>query len=407
MARNWIVVGDPTSSGGSVVTGSPYTDIDGIPVARVTDQATCPSHKGAYPIVDGDDTLIVDGQPVALHGSSLSCGCKVLSAQQVRMFVDAGGAGGGSAGGVQAAAAIAAGTRVASAIATSKQPDAEDAVEYDEALRFCTEAGKPLGGMIYTLHLSDGAACQGVTDEDGVTERVRTEQPVEIIRATIAPPSEAIACCAMHPGSDLEEAVFELDGVVTHNADVGTSIVQVTSSGHERSLTVGEIHMARLVFGDAIAYERVKIHDHAYWMTLGFQPRNTAMAPNGEIYFGRDLYRDDYSVEPLHMQHLLIHEMTHVWQYQLGYPVKRVRVPRPRMRYDYELDGRKELRDFNMEAQGNIIADYFLTEFKAAQRQTSQREYRLDGSYSTLLHHTIRGFLADPSDPANLPTTTR
>src|SRR5690554_6307856 len=96
MARNWIVIGDPTSSGGSVVSGSPFTDIDGIPVARVNDQATCPRHKGAYPIVDGDNTLIVDGQPVALHGSSLSCGCKVLSAQQVRVFVDAGG--GGAAG---------------------------------------------------------------------------------------------------------------------------------------------------------------------------------------------------------------------------------------------------------------------------------------------------------------------
>src|SRR5699024_1292724 len=91
MARNWIVQGDPTSSGGSVLPGSPFTDIDGTPVARVTDQATCPRHKGAYPIVDGDNTLVVDGQPVALHGSSLACGCKVLSAQQVRVFVDAGG----------------------------------------------------------------------------------------------------------------------------------------------------------------------------------------------------------------------------------------------------------------------------------------------------------------------------
>ena len=96
MDRNWIVLGDPTSSGGSVITGSPFTDIDGIPVARVTDQATCPRHKGAFPIVDGDSTMIVDGQPVALHGSSLSCGCKVLSANQARVFVSQ-GAGAGAA----------------------------------------------------------------------------------------------------------------------------------------------------------------------------------------------------------------------------------------------------------------------------------------------------------------------
>ena len=91
MARNWIVRGDPTSSGGSVISGSPFTDIDGIAVARITDQATCPAHKGVFPIVEGDATLVVDGQPVALHGSALACGCKVLSAQQMHVFVDTGG----------------------------------------------------------------------------------------------------------------------------------------------------------------------------------------------------------------------------------------------------------------------------------------------------------------------------
>ena len=99
MARNWIVRGDPTSSGGTVISGSPFTDIDGIAVARITDQATCPAHKGVFPIVDGDATLVVDGQPVALHGSSLACGCKVLSAQQMHVAVDA-GASAGSVGGL-------------------------------------------------------------------------------------------------------------------------------------------------------------------------------------------------------------------------------------------------------------------------------------------------------------------
>jgi uncharacterized Zn-binding protein involved in type VI secretion len=84
MARNWIVRGDPTTSGGEVVTASPFTDIDGLAVARITDQATCPSRKGVFPIVDGDATLVVDGQPVALHGSSLARGCKVLSRDDAR-----------------------------------------------------------------------------------------------------------------------------------------------------------------------------------------------------------------------------------------------------------------------------------------------------------------------------------
>ena len=406
MARNWIVQGDPTSSGGSVVTGSPFTDVDGIPVARVTDQATCPRHKGAYPIVDGDNTLIVDGQPVALHGSSLACGCKVLSAQQVRVFV---GTGGGSSGSGGAATILAAGALAAAAMAKSAANEsvAENVEEYDEALRFCNESGEPLAGMQYTLHFANGDACSGVTDDDGVTERIRTRTPEAIVRATVVPSDPEIACCAMHPESDLEEAVFELDAVLTHSADIGTSVVQVKAEGHERSLTPGEIHMARLVFGESIAYEDVKIHDHAYWMTLGFQPRNTAMAPNGDIYFGRDLHREDYSREPLHMQHLFVHEMTHVWQYQLGYPIKRVRIPRPRMRYDYELDGDKELRDFNMEAQGNILADYFLVVFRGSQRQVSQREYRNHAAYGALLRGTLHRFLHDPGNSGNLPNTTR
>ncbi len=98
MTRMWAVVGDATSSGGQVVSGSPFTDIDGKPVARVNDKATCPTHKGTFPIVDGDPTTIIDGEAVALHGSSLACGCKVLAVQQMRVFLGAGGGGGGSGG---------------------------------------------------------------------------------------------------------------------------------------------------------------------------------------------------------------------------------------------------------------------------------------------------------------------
>ena len=88
MARTWIVVGDATSSGGKVITGSPFTEIDGKAVARVTDQATCPSHKGTFPIVDGHPSLIIDGQPVALHGSKLACGCTVLAVSQTSVYVE-------------------------------------------------------------------------------------------------------------------------------------------------------------------------------------------------------------------------------------------------------------------------------------------------------------------------------
>ncbi|MDR2870990.1 MAG: PAAR domain-containing protein [Xanthomonadaceae bacterium] len=92
MAKMWIVLGDPTSSGGTVISANAYLDIDGKPVARIGDQATCPLHKGVFPIVTGNMTMIIDERPIACHGDTLACGCSVLSANQSRVFVNSGSA---------------------------------------------------------------------------------------------------------------------------------------------------------------------------------------------------------------------------------------------------------------------------------------------------------------------------
>ena len=88
--RMLIVVGDRHSGGGAVITGSPHTDIDGLPVARVSDKATCPTHKGIFPIITGDETLIIDGKAVARHGDKLACGCSLFSGKQRLVHIDAG-----------------------------------------------------------------------------------------------------------------------------------------------------------------------------------------------------------------------------------------------------------------------------------------------------------------------------
>src|SRR3546814_8173487 len=63
-----------------------------------------------------------------------------------------------------------------------------------------------------------------------------------------------------------------------------------------RPLTSGERTLAASVFGDAIDYDRVRIHNRN-WFWL--QPRHVAMAPDGHIWFhplGR-LFREDRSEE--------------------------------------------------------------------------------------------------------------
>lgn len=96
MGRIWIVVGDTTTGGGSVVSGSPFTDIDGKPVARIGDSVVCLRH-GPTVIVSGDSSMIVDGQPVARHGDGLACTCSLVAVQQAHVHIVGGGAGGAAA----------------------------------------------------------------------------------------------------------------------------------------------------------------------------------------------------------------------------------------------------------------------------------------------------------------------
>lgn len=109
MARIWIVVGDTTSSGGSVVTGSPFTDINGKPVARVGDAVVCGQH-GSTTIASGDFTLSIDGQAVARQGDKCACGCVLMPVSQMQVFIDEGAAPATKAASVPSATAAPAST---------------------------------------------------------------------------------------------------------------------------------------------------------------------------------------------------------------------------------------------------------------------------------------------------------
>lgn len=401
MARNWIVVGDPTSSGGRVITGSSRTDIDGMSVARVGDKATCPTlHQGEFAIVEGDITTTIDGQPVALHGSALACGCRVLSTQQTRVYVITNGGDGRT---------LAGNARPTTELTSALQPAASPSPRtFDQAIRFVGSRGNPLAELPYTLHLDDGRAFSGTTDAQGGTARISTARSQAVVRAELRPPTVLAGCCVrMAPGTADAPEIFDLEGVITTSQDMGVSVVEVSAPGHERSLTFGEIEMARLVFGDSVDYSRVKVHNHGYWLLFGFQHEKTAVTPNGEMYFPEKIYFDDYSAVDIGYQQLFIHEMTHVWQYQLGYNVKLVRGPRPGMSYDYILDESKRFHNYNMEAQGDMLADYFLVIFRNSQEKMNNRRYHTTAGISAQLERALSGFLADRSNEDNLPRTTQ
>ena len=83
----------------------------------------------------------------------------------------------------------------------------------------------------------------------------------------------------------------------------------------KRRLTVQEIETARLIFSDGIDYSRVFVS-----RGIPLLPAlKVAMVPNGNIYFPRNDCPCDFTACEGYYRVWLIHELTHVWQYQLGY----------------------------------------------------------------------------------------
>ncbi len=123
----------------------------------------------------------------------------------------------------------------------------------------------------------------------------------------------------------------------------------------DRPLTVAETWTARSVFGNAINYSRVWVHRGKY---IFFQPDDTAMTPNGELYFPEPVYKADFTTNA-NDRSWLIHELTHVWQYQHGVNVI-LAAPFSR-NYDYgKITATTNFAKLNIEQQAALVADYYL-----------------------------------------------
>lgn len=130
---------------------------------------------------------------------------------------------------------------------------------------------------------------------------------------------------------------------------------------HGRHLTAGEVEIARSVFGDAIDYAKVKLVKGKWWP---FQPRRSAMAPMGDIWFHPDGggWSEDFSKEPLLAQGYFIHELTHVWQTQKGGRFFLPLMRHPFCKYRYELKSGKPFGRYGLEQQAEIVRHRFLAD---------------------------------------------
>lgn len=113
------------------------------------------------------------------------------------------------------------------------------------------------------------------------------------------------------------------------------------------------------MFGDAIDYDRVRIHHRKWWP---FHPKRMVMAPDGHIWVHpqSELWADDYAQGPIGLQGLFIHEMTHVWQAQTRGRWYLPLMRHPFCRYSYTFMPGWPLDRYGLEQQAEIVRHVFL-----------------------------------------------
>jgi type VI secretion system secreted protein VgrG len=102
---------------------------------------------------------------------------------------------------------------------------------YDEQLRLIGPNGDLASNLRYSVTLVDGSTVEGVTDEQGYTERLVTEKPIQVTQLKLFPPEkmESFCCAALNAQTSLDIDLRPLD-VSTNDTNVGTS----TRNGRDR-----------------------------------------------------------------------------------------------------------------------------------------------------------------------------
>ena len=412
--------GDKTSHGGTITGGFPELMVYGRPAAGIGHVGFCPKCGVIFQIVAGAATVTVFGRALALEGMKTSCGAVLIASQNQYMVDD--GTGDGHAAASDSAKSNAVASRVVSPSASgaSTKVPSEAAPAFDEQIRFIAADSYPVADTPYKLTLADGSLIAGRTDQDGKSERIETVQALAISCAEFYPDMIYTCECgfdhACETGGRAPEPALKVDleGIKTNNTAVGSSVVEqkLPESTAVRPMTAGEIAMARTVYQEGIDYAKVKIHKGGLF---GQPNRNgNAMTPKGEIHFPDVYFKPDFSTLTPEMQVWFMHELGHVWQYQLGYSVVWAgmrlaakggyspddidRSSAPAYRYNLQgQDKGKTLPDFNMEQQADLFAHYF-----AAVKDLFPR-------YAVQLHDlkiALAGFLKNPKDASLLPNTT-
>lgn len=296
----------------------------------------------------------------------------------------------------------ASGTSKLSPTDVTKRKEVPVARYFGQQIQFKNSMGLPLKDVRYSLRIDTGAWIDGVTDRFGKTRRILTPTSQAITQAKLKPHVAALSCNCTEDERDW--LALTLHNVKTTRECVDSSFIEIlTPKGDSRPLTSGERKMARVLFKDAVDYDKVQVHNDEF-LWFGLQPNDTAMTPNGHIYYGKAEFREDFSlVRNAAEIQVFIHEMVHVWQHQLGYPVMARGANRLTLHYEYEIHPFNTLSDYNMEQQGDLLSDYWAYMWFGPRPLVIKNKTQKN---LTLAHYqkVLSSFIANPASKDNLPS---
>jgi hypothetical protein len=138
-------------------------------------------------------------------------------------------------------------------------------------------------------------------------------------------------------------------------------------AGKKRGLTPGEKELLRDIFRGAIDYDRIRLQDGAGRNPLALialrSPKNWAMTYLSTIHYNEGHFQDDFSTGDDRHKALLVHEVTHVWQYtrlglaafglRYGWNFVSCEFDQDRL---YVYDDKTEFGSATLEAQAQIVS---------------------------------------------------
>ena len=176
----FIVMGDRTSHGGTVVSGDMSFTIDGQPVARVGDQVYCPRCKMPTVIVTSRFPFVTAfAQYAAYDQDATSCGAILQSRHN-------GHAGWEIEGEENDRLGVRVPVSEGKAIDELGEYSSRKPLRFQEHFILHDEAGQLIPHVPYSARTGEGRVFEGVTDAEGRTAIIWTDSP-EALEITVGP----------------------------------------------------------------------------------------------------------------------------------------------------------------------------------------------------------------------------